>query len=310
MDNQTLFMVGCARTGSTLLRQILNRSEHVCIAPETHFLRRMSSIGMRKQIARFGDLSADANVVRLVDFMYSDQHTPTTGYWGWLKRNVDQLSFTQRLLRSDRSDRAIFTVMLRLYALKQRGAHDDALIIGEKTPTHLYYVPTLFEWFPETKVIHTFRDPRGIFVSTLKRIQEGRWGLKAHYPAIPDWLNNPLNRPLATLFTTKTWFDAARLHSLYQRQYRDNYLLVRFEDLIADPEMQIERICAFLRVPVEPRMLDEVVVVSSSYRAQRRGPRGFDPQAINRWQHHIDPLVRLWFSTLGRRQLKDFGYLP
>lgn len=310
MENQTVFMVGCARTGSTLLRQILNRSERICIAPETHFLRRMSSVGLRKQISGLGSMSTTSNVVRLSDFMYSDQNTPTTGYWGWLKRNIEREHFTRLIMASDRSDRAIFTIMLRLFAETLRGDLNDELVIGEKTPTHLYYVPTLFEWFPHTKVIHTFRDPRGIFVSTLKRIQEGRWGLKTRYPSIPNWLNGPLNRPLATVFTTRTWFDAARLHRIYQRQYGDRYLLIRFEDLISDPETQIGRACQFLGVPLERKMIDEVVVVSSSYRAQRHGPRGFDPQAINRWQQHIDPMVSSWFSTVGKKQLKEFGYLP
>lgn len=309
MNNDTMFIVGCARTGSTLLRQILNRSENICIAPETHFLRRMSHVGLRKQITKIGDMTVDANVVKLVGFMYSDK-TPTTGYWGWIKRNIDANSFQNFLLETDRSDRAIFTLMLLLYTEKQKGGVNEQLIIGEKTPTHLYYVPTLMEWFPNAKIIHTFRDPRGIFVSTLKRMQEGKWGLKAKYPSIPDQLINPTILPTTTLFITKTWFDAVRLHLKYKQQYGERYLLVKFEDLITNAEDQVAQICDFLNVPLQARMLDEVVVVSSSYRAQRHGPSGFDIQSANRWQDHIDPSVRAWFSVLGAKHLKQFGYMP
>jgi hypothetical protein len=310
MKNQTVFIVGCARTGSTLLRQIMNRNQRLCLASETHFLRRWSRFGRDKQIVKYGDLTYDDNVDRLVEALYSDARTSTTGYWGWLKSNVDQQEFARRILATDRSDRAIFTTMLEVFAEAKKGAYGADLVLGEKTPAHLYSVPTLFEWFPETKVIHTFRDPRGIFVSTLKRMQTNRWGIKAKYPSLPEKLVDPLINPLTVMFTTRTWFDAVKLHASYQQAYGDRYMLVRFEDLISEPERQVRKICAFVGVPYESQMIDEVVVVSSSYRDQRRGPSGFDKQSASRWRTHIDPLTRTWFSVLGRKHLKSFGYLP
>lgn len=310
MRNEMLFIVGCARTGSTLLRQILNRHERLCLASETHFLRRWSATGRDRRIVRFGDLRQDANVGRLVAALYSDAATPKTGYWGWLKSTVAPQLFERRILATDRSDRAIFQTMLEIFAEAKKGAYGEELILGEKTPAHLYSVPTLFQWFPRTKVIHTFRDPRGIFVSTLKRMQTGNWGLRARYPQLPRAITDPLINPLTVLFTTQTWLDAARLHARYQQAYRDRYMLLRFEDLISDPERHVRAICTFLGVPYEPRMIDEVVVVSSSYREQRRGPSGFDTQSVSRWRTHIDPMTRAWFSVLGRKHLKNFGYLP
>jgi hypothetical protein len=310
MRNETVFVVGCARTGSTLLRQILNRHERLCLASETHFLRRWSRYGRDRQIAKFGDLSDDTNVARLVATLYSDDATPKTGYWGWLKGAIEQQVFARRILETDRSDRAIFQAMLEVFTEAKKGVYGDELILGEKTPAHLYSVPTLFEWFPRTKVIHTFRDPRGIFVSTLKRMQTSNWGLRARYPSLPGAIVSPLINPLTVLFTTRAWLDAVKLHARYQQAYGDRYMLVRFEDLVADPERQVRAICAFVGVPYESRMVDEVVVVTSSYREQRRGPSGFDTQSINRWRAHIDPMTRAWFSVLGRKHLKSFGYLP
>lgn len=310
MKNRTVFIVGCARTGSTLLRQIMNKNERLCLASETHFLRRWSHCGRDKQIAKFGDLSNDANVAKLVAALYSDEWTPATGYWGWLKSTIDRLAFTRRILDSDRGDRAIFTAMLEIFAEAKQGQYGDELVLGEKTPAHLYSVPTLFEWFPNSKVIHTFRDPRGIFVSTLKRMQTSRWGIRAKYPSLPKKLVDPLINPLTVMFTTRSWFDAVKLHAEYQQAYGDRYMLVRFEDLISAPERRVRDICAFVGVPYESRMVDEVIVVSSSYQDQRRGASGFDTQNVNRWRAHIDPVARTWFSILGRKHLKTFGYLP
>lgn len=310
MPNEYVFIVGCARTGSTLLREILNRSERVCITPETHYLRRISRVGLWKQIVHFGDLWDDDNLHRFVDYLYSPKKKAEKNFWGWLNKQVDRDEFELRLFTTDRSERAIFSTMMDIYAEKKCGAITPDLILGEKTPTHLYYVPTLFDWYPNSKIIHTFRDPRGIFVSTLKRVKAGKWGLKAKFPSLPGRLVDPLSNPLAVMHTTMTWFDAVRLHFEYAQMYPGRYHLVRFEDMIADPETQVRQVCEFLEIPFQPRMLREVTVVGSSYRAERRGPSGFDQQAIDRWQEHIDPPIRAWFALLGKKQLRRFGYTP
>lgn len=310
MENEVIFIVGCARTGSTLLREILNRSERICLATETHYLRRMSSVGLWKRIKRFGDLRNDCNVEKLVAYWYAAHERGEKNYWSWLIKHVDRQYFTQRLLATDRSERAIFTVLMQVYAETKCGTIPPDMILGEKTPTHLKYVPTLLEWYPNAKIIHTFRDPRGIFTSTLKRIQSGKWGLKAVFPSVPARLLAPLDVPSAVVHTTNAWLDAVRLHITYKQMYGPQYHLVRFEDLIGDPEAQVRQICAFLDVPFDPKMVAETRVVSSSYQPHRRGAYGFDTQAAHRWQEHINPLIRAWFAILGRKYLKVFGYRP
>jgi Sulfotransferase family len=310
VKTKNVFIVGCARTGSTLLRQVLNKSEKVCILPETHFLRRLSRGGRRKLLNGIGDLSDDHNVDKLINDILFTDNSRRIGYWGWLRKSVDKQVFRQRLLESDRSERAIFSLLMQSYAELKRGEVYDDLILGEKTPTHLYYVPTLLEWFPHAKIIHTFRDPRGIFVSVLKRVKTGKWNLRAKFPSIPGWLLNSMIDPVGLLHVTKTWLDAASLHSRYKQLYPQNYHLVRFEDLIAEPENQIKQVCDFLNVPFDGRMLEEIRVIGSSYQPQRHGPSGFDKQAIDRWRQHINPLVSAWFSILGRKHLQEFGYHP
>ena len=54
--NEHVFIVGLPRTGSTLLRTLLNRSDRVSIAAETHFLHQFARLGKQKRLLRFGDL--------------------------------------------------------------------------------------------------------------------------------------------------------------------------------------------------------------------------------------------------------------
>lgn len=98
MNNELVFIVGCARTGSTLLRDILNRSERICLTTETHYLRRMSSVGLRKRLKNFGDLQDNRNAEKLVAYWYGAYERGERNYWGWLCNQVDRHYFTQRLL--------------------------------------------------------------------------------------------------------------------------------------------------------------------------------------------------------------------
>lgn len=309
MKGDKVFIVGCGRTGSTLLREILNKSEQVCIGPETHFLRRFSQLGARKELRNFGDLAEDENVKKLVDYLASKK-VRALGTWGWFTKSVDKERFTRQLLESDRSERAIFSVIMQSYAEVKKGPGAADLILGDKTPTHLYHVPTLLEWFPEAKIIHTFRDPRGIIVSKLKKVEKGLEGPQLRFTFLPEWLLDPFITPIEVVHITKFWLDAARLHARYEQRYPHQYYLVKFEDLISEPERQIKQICNFLNIEFKNAMLEEVTQVGSSYQAERRGPAGIDRSAVDRWKEHINPLIRAWFSLSGRKQLKKFGYTP
>ncbi len=308
MQTSNVFIVGCARTGTSLLREILNRSPHICIAPETHYLHRLSSAGHRAQkIKRIGDLTNDRSVDAFVDYVYTSAKIST--YWQWLKRTVDRQCFRQRILDSDRSERAVFLLLMQIFAEETGKIARETLILGEKTPAHLHYVPQLLEWFPQAKVIHTFRDPRAITVSRIRKVRKNQVGLRSTFPSAPEWLLRPLDTPVEMLRMSKAWFNAVKLHTRYEQLYARRYLLVRFEDLIIEPERQVAQICEFLAIPFERELLSEVVVVGSSYHTRQRGPSGFDKQTLDRWKSK-SPLIRAWYSTVARNQLKRFGYAP
>jgi hypothetical protein len=292
MKPEYVFVVGSFRSGTTLVRNILDASEEISICPETQFLGYFISPGFLERIREAGDLSNDANVYRAVDYMYSFRES----YWRWLQKNVDRVSFTQSLLETDRSDRALFDLLMRLYAKGKP-------IVGEKSPGHLYYVPTLLDWFPNARVIHTFRDPRAIFISELRKKRQSRFAGARH---------RRLQRlglfvPYILLQVTLTWLRAAYLHKRYQDLYPDRYCLIKFEDLLGHPERHLRLLSDFLDVELSPRILERVI--SNSSFTGRRGRSGVDMQAVDRWRAHIGPWINRWFLFWGRKQLREFGYI-
>jgi hypothetical protein len=299
---QAIFIVGVSRSGTSLMRKILNASDKIAIAWENHFLGHLiASEGARYKFRKFGDLLDDNNVRKLVDYIYSGEFRKSSKYrdvsaqWRWIVEKVDKEDFLQRILDSDRSEQALFAVMMRVFADSKAKP-----IMGEKTPAHVRYVPTILEWFPEGRIIHMVRDPRGIFVSELRRRKKAET-----YPYKQLKRFDFLFKLYILLQTTIVWFESAYRCSKYKRLYPSNYYPLKFEDLVKDPENRVARVCDFLGVDFQDKMLNQFVV-SGGFQA---GKDGFDAQAADRWRHHIDPWINSWFSLLFRKYLKELGYI-
>lgn len=301
-----LFIVGSPRTGSTLLRHVLNRSPLVCLASETHYLKgsRQLHLGDRLASARALEGAAREEAARAI---VADLFSPR--FWVWLRRKSEPASFLARLLATDLTEQSLFTLLLDVYADGQ--CPDRTVVVrGEKTPDHLYGLDTLARWFPEARFIHTFRDPRAVYASRLVRSGEGRRGMKARLPAIPPRLLDPVLAPIEVVETSRVWLDAARLHRRHTESLGDRYRLVQFEHLVADPETSLRSICEFIGIPFEPTLLEDTVVVGSSFADERHAAQGFDRRSVDRWRKHVNPLVKAWFGIVARRELRRFGYRP
>ncbi len=306
MSNRShIFIVGLSRTGTNLVRKFLNQSTQVALCDETHYLPHWFGYrGYQHELAQVADIRTGDGVRRVVDYIYQIKDSVQRGrnFWGWVQRNVTPAQFEQALLASDRSERAILDVIMGLYA----EANGDAPIRGEKTPAHLHNVPTLLRWYPNAKVIHTFRDPRAIYVS------QRQWNLKreqVHGPYKVLRHAGPAMDVMLSAHLTTYWLRAARLHQQYVQQYPNRYFLSRFEDLLADQPAQVERICDFVGVEVTRAMLDfshssfQNSTVTSPHSVQ-----GVDAQAAERWKQHIHPLAQQWITFWGRRHLQAMGY--
>ncbi len=301
-EAESIFVVGLSRSGTTLLRNILNQHDAVAIAPENHFLGHLlSREGVRHKLRRFGDLSDDERLRRMIAFLYDGglQRATTwrepSRFWAWLVKRVPPEELRTRLEPTDRSEGAIFGAMLDAYA-ERKGKR----IRGEKTPAHLRHVPTLLAWYPGARVVHMMRDPRGIFVSELRRRRAARGG----FPYRLLGLAPPLLTAFVLLETTVIWAEGAWRAGRYRRAYPDRYRMVRFEDLVGQPEEELQALCGWLGIDFQPAMLEQRVVSVGAL----LGERGIDHEAATRWRAMIPDWADRWFRTLLGRRLRALGY--
>jgi hypothetical protein len=146
------FIVGMGRSGTTLLRLMLDAHPEMAIPPETHFLPDL--------IEAAGKRGTSAE--RLTELITS-QRT-----WGDFGLDADLLA--DRLRAQDPLDaRAAARAFYRLYADKHGKAR-----WGDKTPGYVRRMRPIGDTLPEARFMHLIRDGRDVALSRQRR------GMGAH----------------------------------------------------------------------------------------------------------------------------------
>ena len=124
--------------------------------------------------------------------------------------------------------------LYREYA-RNRGAS----IIGEKAPSYHTRLPTLGKLFPDAQFLIIWRDPIECCRSAARAARKNRF-----------FAQRGMSQRM--LFGAETL--ALGVEELF-RQKRDVCEAV-YDELVSDPERELRRVCAFLKIPFEPAMLD------------------------------------------------------
>jgi Sulfotransferase family len=168
MTKPPIFIVGCPRSGTTLLTQMLDRHPSLAVCKETHFER----LVYRRRKA-FGDLSdLSRRRVLIAEYLASRPMQ---------RAGLDSPELADRLSREATSYKAMFTSIIRYYADSQ-----DKPRCGEKTPHHALFLETLCEWFPNAVILHMIRDPRAAVAS----LQNARWAPNSVVTNARTWVKH------------------------------------------------------------------------------------------------------------------------
>ncbi|HEX3561088.1 MAG TPA: sulfotransferase [Pyrinomonadaceae bacterium] len=129
------FVVGCPRSGTTLLSVLLDRHTRLCVPPETAFFDEVAPW------LSHGDADSLLRILRR-----------------W--RRLGELNLTPeavlgRLGCGPSAPGQVLAAILDLYAQ----AHGKVRC-GEKTPQHLMHVPTILQLFPDARIACLLRDGR------------------------------------------------------------------------------------------------------------------------------------------------------
>jgi hypothetical protein len=211
-----IFVVGAGRSGTTLLRLMLNEHPDIAIPSESHFIAPLiqefgpTAILSGESIERALEL-----VVECPEWERDFGHTPAELRAFVGTEPLSLAGFVERVFRLE--------------------VGPDPAHWGDKTPANLHWVGKLLEVFPDAQVVAIVRDPRDVYLSlvTLGWFGDTTW-------AIGRYLAQ--NGALVQNWIAKC--PPAQFH------------VVRYEDLVVDTGATLRRLCDELGVPFVPAMAE------------------------------------------------------
>ena len=141
------FLVGCDRSGTTLLAAMLDRHSRIAVPPETHFFR-STCTGDKEP-------SPPLSHGQLLTQFASNHRAADMG--------LDARALAARFETLDPTYRNLFLSAVGLYAQARNKCR-----VGEKTPGHLARIPRILHFLPEAKVICVVRDGRDVARSLVR----------------------------------------------------------------------------------------------------------------------------------------------
>ncbi len=237
------FIVGCGRSGTSLLQAMVSSHPDVIVPIETKF---------------FSVVSPGHEEVPDVSAAWAHAKR----FWWIRELELDDARVIDGAQASGLAPwPAVFVGMLTEF----RESHEKARV-GEKSPGHMRNVPSLASWFPNARFIHIVRDPRAVCLSFLNA----------------DFAGNHIARHI------RAWRNSIDRHLRYaERMPDDRYTMVRYEDLVRDPEPEMRRLADFLGLAFDPAMLDP----------SKREHKGFGERQA---QHMTNTLKPVFTSSIDK----------
>jgi len=128
----------------------------------------------------------------------------------------------------------------------------DPLVVVKEPGSHV--ADQIVSLFPGSRVVFLLRDGRDVVDSWLAAYREGSWALDEGAFPVTEAGRLALVRWQSAVWTYRT----AVVRRVYAQHRPSRRVLVRYEDLVADPCHQLARVCRGLGLDAEPARLAEV----------------------------------------------------
>ncbi len=268
-------ILGSPRSGTTLLATTLDQNTQIAVPHETDFIIPAAFLCSRIEDEHVG---REAILTTMLNsgLRYSIQEYLTPEE---IEAVVNESAYDCASLISSVYD-----------AVAQKAG---AMIAGDKSPNDIL----TYQIFEKTglfssniKFIHIVRDIRDVMLS-LSKMPWAPARLERYYPRL--------------------WNDSNLSSHRLLEDAPDRYRLVRYEDLVADPEPIVRALTEFLGVPFEPAMLNHesrgVRYRDCGYHANLSRPINTDP--VNKWATELPADVQHQCEVQASEALAHFGYL-
>lgn len=272
-DAPPFFVVGNDRSGTTMLRLVLDRSAEAAVPPESMFL--IDMVAAR----RSGDLTDAAEAARLLERIWEHPRVRGWNLPGGPPAVPARLSHEEAYR---------FTVEAPFRAYASLAGKSRW---GDKTPAYLHHVEELLAVWPDARFIVLVRDGRDVALSIM---------------GLPFGPNN-------VWAAARNWATGVRRGQEAERRHPGQVLMLRYEDLASEPKRETERACEFLGLAFDEEMLAIERTDAAKLAKGQEGWftnvwAGINTSAVGKWRRQMTPAQQAVFAAVASDELRALGY--
>ena len=273
--SKPVFIVGCARSGTTWLYHLLLSSGGFAIyRSETQFYNRFGP--------RFGNFTNERQRNTFLDSWLKSEF--------FLRSGLNADSFREAVLKDVNSPGTMLNTFMNRICDEQ-----SAKRWVECTPDHALHIRSIKRDFPDALFIHVVRDGRDVALSLAKQafVEPFPWHTK---------------QPQLAAAAYWAWITDAVLKQV--DYLGDDLLSLHYEDLLENLDSALLRVATFIDKPIDPLRINthsfgSVVKPNSSF---DRGTTGIGDQFGPRWHNYCNVDTLSEIENVIRRRLDRFGY--
>jgi hypothetical protein len=269
VSDRPVLVIGVSRSGTTLLKEMLDSHSQLAIPTESYFVPQLWDRHSRA----FDPEAFVEDVGRLT----------RVREWGVTPDDV-----RERLPENATAADAIRAIY-RSYA-DARGKPR----YGDKTPSYMQSLDLLERVFPHGQYVHLVRDGRDAGLSFLAMRRKPRFNLA---------------RPRGIASFASEWkLEVEGARELGRRVGPERYHELRYEALVREPEAELRRVTSFLELDFEPEMLAYHAGVDAST-LQDHPLLAEPPTPDTRsWREQLSPADTQVFEAIAGDTLSELGY--
>jgi hypothetical protein len=283
-SNSPIFIVGTPRSGTTLLAGILGRHSKIFIEGEFHFF---DDIYSKRQV--LGHPSEPGVFDKIYNILL-DHYSRFNFYLD--QRRTEKIFASNTVKKQMRAEcssyKDIFSFFMNIQAYKS-----GKIRWGNQVPRDLFNIPLILNFYNDAKIIVCVRDIRDFLLSYKCKwrntSQQNIARIKAMY------------HPIVTSLLWK--LSVRKIADLRRRVPEKNFEIIRYEDLVNDPEKTIRHVCKTIGENFENPMI-EIDSDNSSFGS----PKGIFKTSVGRWVTGLTCEEAVLAQWIGGEDLKGLGY--
>lgn len=275
-----VFVLGSGRSGTTLVRLMLTAHPSIGIPPEGTFMMDLYRRWYR------GGRPINEPVESFCDAVMSSDRF---GEW-----KIDRDNLLARLTAVNPKTYANLVDAVYVEYLATLDANKSRW--GDKNIDYVLELPRVIRLFPDARIIHVIRDGRDVLAS-YKNVKFG---------------------PKGALGVAMFWRKRVQTGRRVGRTLgATRYYELQYERLVAHPEDECRRVCAFLDEAFDPQMLnfhelnrEKELVPAHRLQWHANTLKPVTTARTGRWREQLSPSEVRTFETIAGEALREFGYEP